>query len=527
MLTDTTKHVKGLANLTDYYWRVRAKNETGWGGYSNWSKFTTIIEVPEKVQLLFPSDNGVVNISEPTKLIWRKSELAMSYTFQLTTDLSFRYIKLDSVSILDTSVVIVDLDTDSTYYWRVSATNSGGTSSWSEVWEFEAIDFIEHSIMLNSGWNMISSYVNPTNEILDSLLVGISNNLKIMKNGLGKVYIPEFSINSIGNWEYKDGYQLFIEKNDTLILRGLKIIPEENQIPLGFGWNMFSYLLDASQGVVEALSSIGENIIIVKDIKGRVYIPEYGINTLGNLEPGQGYKTYLASSDTLLYLKTILAKSKIDEEYLTMKHFPLVNLNTGSNSLLLVKANDISNESEICVKTKNGKTVGTGVFVNGVAIIAIWGDNAITEKTTEGATEGEELILNIWDQETGEERNADYSSVVNKIGNSNNDLLKYSTDGFTEVVLNVELPLSYELMQNYPNPFNPSTMINFKLPKNTEVKIVIYNVLGSVVQTLVNKELIAGEYKVEFNAESLSSGVYFYSIKTSEFSKTRKMILLK
>lgn len=85
----------------------------------------------------------------------------------------------------------------------------------------------------------------------------------------------------------------------------------------------------------------------------------------------------------------------------------------------------------------------------------------------------------------------------------------------------------YNLSRNYPNPFNPSTNIKFSIPKSDIVTLKVYNVLGQEVATLINRELAAGSYKVDFNASQLSSGVYFYTIKTGSFTATKKMMLLK
>jgi len=85
----------------------------------------------------------------------------------------------------------------------------------------------------------------------------------------------------------------------------------------------------------------------------------------------------------------------------------------------------------------------------------------------------------------------------------------------------------YKLQQNYPNPFNPSTKIRFSIPSNEFVTLKVYNVLGSEIVTLINDELNAGSFEVDFNASGLNSGVYFYVISTKNFTSTRKMILLK
>ncbi|MBK9097342.1 MAG: T9SS type A sorting domain-containing protein [bacterium] len=88
-------------------------------------------------------------------------------------------------------------------------------------------------------------------------------------------------------------------------------------------------------------------------------------------------------------------------------------------------------------------------------------------------------------------------------------------------------PNSYSLNQNYPNPFNPTTEINFSLAKSGNISLIIYDISGSVVDTLVDGYMNEGKHSVIFNAEGLNSGVYFYRLKTDNFTSTRKMILIK
>jgi hypothetical protein len=99
---------------------------------------------------------------------------------------------------------------------------------------------------------------------------------------------------------------------------------------------------------------------------------------------------------------------------------------------------------------------------------------------------------------------------------------------------NSNLPKEFSLSQNYPNPFNPSTEIQYSIPKNGMVTLQIYNLLGQVVSTLVNREQKAGSYTVNFDAsnlpagrQGLASGIYMYRIQSGSFSLTKKMTLLK
>jgi len=86
---------------------------------------------------------------------------------------------------------------------------------------------------------------------------------------------------------------------------------------------------------------------------------------------------------------------------------------------------------------------------------------------------------------------------------------------------------NYALSQNYPNPFNPSTSISYQLPTSGLVTIKVYNVIGKEIATLVNEYQQSGSYSKEFSANGLTSGVYFYTIKSGNFTATKKMIFLK
>lgn len=90
------------------------------------------------------------------------------------------------------------------------------------------------------------------------------------------------------------------------------------------------------------------------------------------------------------------------------------------------------------------------------------------------------------------------------------------------------IPESFSLEQNFPNPFNPVTMIQFKIPKSSIVTMKVFNSLGAEVATIINRaSLSAGEYRTEFDARSLPSGIYFYSLRANENIITLKMILIK
>ncbi len=140
-------------------------------------------------------------------------------------------------------------------------------------------------------------------------------------------------------------------------------------------------------------------------------------------------------------------------------------------------------------------------------------------------------------------------AVGSSAGNSNSDIaVAVYNNSIPPVSVNTEknsgLIKDFKLSQNYPNPFNPSTTINYSIPKITHTSIPsqegkersdrgvlitlkVYDMLGKEVTTLVSKEQKPGNYKIVFNASNFSSGIYYYTLKTNNFSQTKTMILIK
>lgn len=97
----------------------------------------------------------------------------------------------------------------------------------------------------------------------------------------------------------------------------------------------------------------------------------------------------------------------------------------------------------------------------------------------------------------------------------------------TDVGFTSEVPEGYTLIQNYPNPFNPSTKIAYSLPEGSIVTLKVYDVLGNMIETLVNEKKSAGKYEIVFDGSNLSSGVYFYKMQAGSFVAVKKFILMR
>ncbi len=142
----------------------------------------------------------------------------------------------------------------------------------------------------------------------------------------------------------------------------------------------------------------------------------------------------------------------------------------------------------------------------------------------------------LWTIDNGVQNGTDYKIKVTSLASSND--FDFSDGNFTitnpngvEEIFN-QTPKTYTLMQNYPNPFNPSTSIIYGLPHSGQVRIVLFNAVGQQVKVIFDGYKDAGYHKIQFNASTLSSGIYFYRIQADSpsgksFVETKKMLLLK
>jgi len=130
----------------------------------------------------------------------------------------------------------------------------------------------------------------------------------------------------------------------------------------------------------------------------------------------------------------------------------------------------------------------------------------------------------------GELSEENYLGVTSWLKGCYIDGVAYGDTSF--VVVNVSdesFPDEFNLSQNYPNPFNPTTLINYSIPKRSNVKLIIYDIKGEEVAVLIDKVHLAGNYTVNFDASkfNLSSGIYFYTLISDNFIQTKKMIYLR
>ena len=251
------------------------------------------------------------------------------------------------------------------------------------------------------------------------------------------------------------------------------------------------------------------------------------------MSPGEGYKLYLNSIDTLSYTASLPKMKYINQTPSTINNSPqhfIPCVKTGESYSIVAQLADLNDlqvkfGDEIGIFTESGLCVGAGVLGSAnICGIAAWADDERTTKI-DGYKNGEGIFFKYWNKETNKEIPLQTNFTK---GNG-----KFGDDVFSSVELNVNsIPISFSLEQNFPNPFNSQTIIRFQLPEKEIVELKIFNIQGREIRTLINNEMESGTHKIcwdglDRNGNLVPSGIYLYRLKTKSFTSVKKAVMLK
>jgi len=364
----------------------------------------------------------------------------------------------------------------------------------------------EQNFNLAAGWNCISSYIIPDDDDVEVMLASIVDNVRIMKNATGDMYVPAYNVNTIGNWDMFTAYLINMINTDVLTISGTKIVPEATPINLNFGWNLSAYFRDNEMSVITAVESIVSSLVLAKNNAGGIYSPIFGINTLGNMIPTQGYYFYLNAAAELTYPANSARKSLTTETTPIAKNLVPSFNNTGNNSTLLLSIEN-NDGNEIGVYNQNNVLVGSGAVHNSIAAITIWGDNE-TSSIIDGAIANETLIVKLLNISNNSTDNLSLINIQDITTEQEHKGLFYKSDAiyFAKAALgdNSNNCLS---ISNSPNPVENMTSFEFNLIEEGNAKINIYNTTGELVASFEDN-YTAGMHNFYFDARNLTNGVY-------------------
>jgi len=517
-------------------------NDCHWGEIYRWmNEFTP--SAPRAFDLISPDNRAEIE-GQPVRLSWEEAPNSdegdiITYEVKLGLDSRFRnYVTFDAGE--STSIEIDGIDYNRNYYWRVRASdlNQLGRNS-SQNWRFSTI-VPGQTIAFRDGWNLTSLNISPIEELwtieegpdvellIEQLRIDEDNlPVEIVKDELGRFFVPEFEFNGIPYWDLEDGYQLKTTAEIEVTFEG-SLIAADTDIPLGAGWNLIPYYplydLDAEAPDFDALAPIIDNVRIAKDINGNFMLPAQEFSNMEQWSPGNGYQVYVDADVILNYSpeRNRLASSINDEIVKKPGHWSLPSPTDENMSLLVKEIKGLIPQmgDQIAVVNNNGKIAGVGTFdKKGLCGIPVWGDDKLTEPI-EGMLKCESLGLIFWD--------SDENIEVKLKTLSKKDVI-YIKDSFVVIkaLAKVDNSKGYFVSPAYQNPFNAVTKIDYVLPEVTKVTISVCDINGKTVATLQNGVLEVGHYNTVWDARSSASGLYLVRFEAGHFSHAQKVMLLK
>ena len=384
-----------------------------------------------------------------------------------------------------------------------------------------ALTVESQTINLSAGWNIFSTYIIPFAPAINDVFSNTIAETEIVKDEIGGVYWPFWGINNIGDIIIGKAYQAKMNTSVQLIVDGNAAIPENTALTLNTGWGFLGYLRQTPASIVDMLSSVVSDIEIVKNEIGGVYWPFWSVNGIGNMVPGEGYQIKMNNTATLFYPSNTANVSKAKFSKVLLQKYNTLKL-SGVNMTLGIplSAWDLRPAigDEIGVFNQKNELIGASVFNGENLAIAIWGDDFSTD-ISENISENEQFILKIWNKSTKTESNI---SIYSWLQGDNN----YS-DNAISIVAKLSFKPETTLLQNSPNPFTDNTTIGFYLSEKSNVKILVYDVLGEFVAELANSEFSAGEHSIDFTADNLKSGTYVYKLSYNGISQSKYLTIIK
>ncbi|MCZ6776089.1 MAG: T9SS type A sorting domain-containing protein [Ignavibacteria bacterium] len=540
-LVDTLRVVGGLSNNTTYYWRVSAENLGGTSQYSAVWRFTTVISAPTPPVLVSPV-NGLVGNEVSVPLLWYSSATAATYGVQVATDSAFTGIVLNDSSLTDTTRVVTNLQPLTTYYWRVNATNVGGTSSYSTPWSFRTLGPPTMVTLLSPANNAVNQPVNITfrwHRASDQTQV---NTLRALGEKMEVATITNYWFEAV-----TDTVFLADLIRDTTLTDTMKSVIDlgnstdyywrvkaQNEI----GWGAFS-----PWWTFTTVAATPSAPTLVSPPDGARDVSTTPVLKWNMVAGAATYRLQVATDSTFVLGIVLDDSSMVDTSRLmsqlehNTKHFWRVNAKkaggSGPWSVTWNFATIVPLPSQIVlVSPSNGAVIGADT----ARFLWFWSQPSVSRYWFEKAVDS--LFVN-----------TDIDSMISDTTTIVRHLLSntywwkvraYNAAGWgpfsetrqfsvliTDVNASHGLPREFSLSQNYPNPFNPSTVIAYSLPYDSRVELAVFNYLGQQVALLVDEQMDAGYHRAIFKNSGLASGVYLYRLRADHFSATKKLVLLR
>jgi hypothetical protein len=481
---------------------------------------STIAVVPDVPSLISPVDRTAGITTNPL-LRWNPAANAVSYLVQVAPDSLFGTPTITDSTVSGTGRQLVALVGGQTYFWRVKAQNQTGASGWSAVWSFITGIGSTYTYSFNQSWDMISVPVVLQNPSVQAVFPSATS--------------QAYQGNPLGGYLVKDtlavgpGYWLRFGTAQQVSMTGAPV--SVDTIDVAEGWNLIGSVVDSVSA--SSVRSIPSGII-----GGGIFGYRNGYVPSDTLFPAHGYWIKISGLGKLVLSKSPAAQmaASIRAELLAGAEKMTITDAGGRSQTLYLLNNAVDRRFLTAFEMPPVPPDG--------AFDARFGSNRYVEVPDALAAKQIDIRMSgaLFPVRVAWENISGLTAPVLSLNGTDIPLTQTGSvtisDPGTRITVKTEAAsgrvTSYALDQNYPNPFNPSTVLKYRLPVDSRVRLTVTNLLGQVVATLVDRAERAGTRQVEWNAGSFASGIYFYRIDAVSiadpnvsFSQIRKMLLVR
>lgn len=411
----------------------------------------------------------------------------------------------------------------------ITHTGSYATDGISQLESVTVTLDVSLDIVLDVGWNTISSYVMPEDLSMEQIFSPVVDDIIIVKDGVGNSYIPTFNINDIGNWDMLQGYQVKMGNTRVLTVTGDKMDPQ-TEIPLSAGWQIVAYLKDSPSPIAAELAGIGPSLLIAKNGTGDTYIPTLNIDDVGNMMPGRGYHLRLTAEDTLAYSPNSLINPNINALYANptpsgeqvLEERAAINATPTGNSATLILPESVASRwllpgEEVVVTDASGHVVGRSQYEGQHFAITVWGDDEATPHQQEGLSAGQPYYLQLW--QGGRSSEAFYLPVF-----ETRQVPLYRRDD-VQVITGLEAagPLKTQWTV-VPNPTRDLLSIEHYASGEGPVEYRLFSLDGRLVLKGAQPATAAGWQQYQMSLKALPMGTYLLQVTDATTTLSQKVI---
>jgi len=378
----------------------------------------------------------------------------------------------------------------------------------------------EQVVPLRTGWNTVSLNRLTDARRFEDYLADLVERQRLLfaKDGQGRFYSPRIGFTNIIVWEQKAGYQLQLSDPDTLRYEN-DLIDYRVPISLVEGWQIVAYFPEFPLSAPAACQSLiaDDALHVIKDDRGRFFLPEFDFSNMPAMRPGRGYHIRLHHDSELIYPRFRPA-SDGNEDYDPRFSETITVSGERSMSVLLIGGEGEVDGSEVRLESQRGEVLATGCLSDGMCGLVVW-------DRPEGEPIEVSLLSGVRNRERPrwERKTAEVELVEGE--------LKYQADGVVVARLKILADHSgnrpSQAVVVIPQPFNDRVRISFGAAPLSTVNVSLHNLAGQQLVSLLVSTGTTGLVNASLSANDLPSGIYILALEGAGLSYRKRLVHLR